>query len=263
MSAPYEYPPTPLSITDLLAWAGATGGGLVDYPADEELRHDWKWKFDKWQRATVAMRDMLVNGTYSIPIVLPAGGGSIPAGTASIIGWDDSLKAWKIATANNTTGALAHVLVLATLAEAVVGRGYLIGDFTSGLNTSGAAVNDPVYQGGGILTLSRPTTGTVHRVGYVKTLHASAGVVSGKLYAAEYATEDLLVEVQAIEALVTPGLVLSDVSEPPNPASGASVTYMKGGKYIIKYNDESVMYYNYLDLVSGAGVWVNNGTTPP
>ncbi len=199
MSAPYEYPPTPLSITDLLAWAGATGGGLVDYPADEELRLNWKWKFDKWQRATVAMRDMLLKGILPIPVIHPAGGGDIGPGPATIIGWDDSAQAWKLGSSSSaSTNTIADVLLLTVLHEGPAqGYGYLLGEFVSALDTTGASVGDPVYLGAGVLQLTPPTTGVVQRIGYVKTLSAT-GHIQGRIFPGEYATK---YEVSALATL--------------------------------------------------------------
>jgi hypothetical protein len=95
------YSPTPMTRSQLAAWAGVTGGGLVTYTTNEPNRLDWQTKFDEWQRATLALRDFFIL-TQKVQALTDA----------ATIAWDMSAgpNATLTLTGNHTLGAPSNII---------------------------------------------------------------------------------------------------------------------------------------------------------
>lgn len=56
--------------------------------------------------------------------------------------------------------------------------------------------------------------------------------------------------------------LVAQTNTPSTPASGECVTYMKGSKYIIAYDDGGTVRYKYLDLSGTGATWTHTTTAP-
>jgi hypothetical protein len=176
-----EYPPS-ASIAGFSGFSGVwfRDPGAVAFSGFDADRVDAKYFLEPIQSNVIKLIQIAVMNGGAIQ-VYNATGSTIVAGPVHISGYygDHAVTGqsiFKIVAANYTGAIWASALLLSDLATATGGIAYAGGDYTtSALNTTGAAIGDPVYlKAGGGETL----TATAQQLGVVRTL-ANPGTVAG------------------------------------------------------------------------------------
>lgn len=153
----------------------------TDYAALESLSDgllDTLLRYPSLEPLVSPVAQAMLFGGISIPVVNATGSAIAANKAVRISGWDATTGRFKISLAAIDTQLFADAVTHEAIADAGTGylrkAGYLL--TSSGLNTSGAALGDPVYlAAAGALSLSAGSLGT-QVVGYVATLAASGSV---------------------------------------------------------------------------------------
>ena len=153
----------------------------ADYTALESLSDgllDTLLRYPSMEPLVSPVAQAMLFGGISIPVVNATGSVIAANHAVRISGWDSTTGRFKISLASINTQLFADAVTHEAIAIAGTGylrkAGYLL--TTSGLNTSGAALGDPVYlAAAGHLSLSAGSAGT-QVLGYVATLAASGSV---------------------------------------------------------------------------------------
>lgn len=153
----------------------------TDYAALESLSDgllDTLLRYPSMEPLVSPVAQAMLFGGISIPVVNATGSAIAANKAVRISGWDSTTGRFKISLAAIDTQLFADAVTHEDIANGGTGylrkAGYLL--TSSGLNTSGAALGDPVYlAAAGALSLSAGSSGT-QVLGYVATLAASGSV---------------------------------------------------------------------------------------
>ncbi|HYF49517.1 MAG TPA: hypothetical protein VEJ63_08930 [Planctomycetota bacterium] len=165
-------------------FAGRAFDDPIAYSAANNKRIDSKYFLKPIQDEVLNLIALALNGGGALAVRNETGG-TLNAGPVRVTGYNAAQSSFLISAANATGAQAAQLLLTAALTNNTNGTAYVGGTLSGALNTSGAAVGDPIYLAvGGGLTLTAPAGADeiTQRVGRVKTI-ASSGDVSGLIEA--------------------------------------------------------------------------------
>lgn len=206
------------SLTDALfnAYTGQTVNDPKTYTSHNASKITGRYILKPIQDEVLKLISVALSGGGALTVRNNTGS-TLAAGPVRVTGYDTTNSAFTIGLADADTNTQAHFILLSSLATATSGVAYLSGDYTSALDTSGAALGDPVYlSASGVATLTAPTGADqiVQIIGYVKTLSAT-GTIRGYVHSPiKIGTSNLqdsaVTTAKITDANVTAGKLASD-----------------------------------------------------
>ena len=145
----YSHRPVDMSATEATEWIGL-----------------WEWMIQQGLSGGGSLK--VINST----------GTALPAGPICVTGYDTVNTAFKAGPSNCYAANIAQWLLLSALADGSIGVAYSGGQFQSTVDTSAAALGDPVYAAASGASLSYPSgySGCKQQVGSVQTAEVSGWV---------------------------------------------------------------------------------------